>query len=198
VSTQFSDVALDALRELANIGSGNASTALSGMLGRPVDISVPVASALPLGDAVDAVGPAESEVTGVMLGIVGELTGSVILLVTTEDAAVLCGMLGVEADSEWGLSALGEIGNIVGAAYLGALSAMTGLSMEPTPPAPVTDMLGAIVSTALAASAASGADLALVLDSGLEVEGEDCNISFLLLPTAGGVHEMLDRLGLAS
>jgi chemotaxis protein CheC len=120
VTTQFNDVQLDALRELANIGSGNASTALSGMLGRPVDISVPVASALPLAEAVDAVGPAENEVTGVMLGMIGELTGSVILLVSPEDAGVLCGMLGVEADSEWGLSALGEIGNIVGASYINA------------------------------------------------------------------------------
>src|SRR5688500_10947074 len=115
VSTHFNDVQLDALRELANIGSGNASTALSGLLGRPVDISVPVASALPLAEAVDAIGPAENEVTGVMLRILGELTGSVVLLVAPEDANTLCSMLGVEADSEWGLSALGEIGNIVGA-----------------------------------------------------------------------------------
>ena len=198
VTPRFTDLQLDALRELANIGSGTASTALSGMLGRPVDISVPTVQALDLADAVDAIGPVEREVTAVLLGIEGDLTGAVLLLVTPEDATVLCGLLGVDADSEWGLSALGEIGNIVGASYLQALTAMTGLEMEPTPPAPVTDMLGAIVSTALAESAASGADLALVLDSGLEVEGEDCNIAFLLLPTAGGVHEMLDRLGLAS
>jgi chemotaxis protein CheC len=196
--TTFSEMQLDALRELANIGSGTASTSLSGMLGRPVDISVPNVQALPFADAVEAIGPVEDEITGILLGVKGELTGAVLLLVSPEDAQTLCGMLGVDADSEWGLSALGEIGNIVGAAYLGALAAMTGLAMEPTPPAPVTDMLGAIVSTALAESAASGADLALVLDSGLEVEGEDCNISFLLLPTAGGVHEMLGRLGLAS
>ncbi len=198
VNPQFTDLQLDALRELANIGSGTASTALSEMLGRPVDISVPNVKALAFADAVEAVGPVEREVTAILLGVHGDLNGAVLLLVAPDDAAVLCGMLGVEADTEWGLSALGEIGNIVGASYLNALTAMTGLEMEPTPPAPVTDMLGAIVSTALAESAASGADLALVLDSGLEVEGEDCNIAFLLLPTAGGVQEMLGRLGLAS
>jgi chemotaxis protein CheC len=197
VSTQFDDVALDALRELANIGSGNASTALSGLLGRPVDISVPVASALPLGEAVDAIGEAESEVTGIMLGITGELTGSVILLVTPEDAGTLCGMLGVEADSEWGLSALGEIGNIVGASYINALAAMTGLAMEPTPPATATDMLGAIVASALAEHC-DGSDVALVLDSEMSVEGDDCAISFLLIPQAGGIREMLSRLGIES
>ncbi len=194
----FTDLQLDALRELANIGSGTASTALSAMLGRPVDISVPTVQALPFADAVEAVGPVEREVTGILLGVRGELDGAVLLLVDPAGAAVLCSLLGVDADSEWGLSALGEIGNIVGASYLSALTAMTGLEMEPTPPAPLTDMLGAIVSSALAAHAGTDADVALVLDSDLQVEGEDCNISFLLLPTAGGVHEMLDRLGLAS
>src|SRR4051812_31788563 len=189
---------MDALRELANIGSGTASTSLSAMLGRPVDISVPNVQALGFAEAVDAVGPVEREMTGILLGIEGDLNGAVLLLVDPADAAVLCGLLGVEADSEWGLSALSEIGNIVGASYLNALTAMTGLAMEPTPPAPVTDMLGAIVSSALAAHATADAEVALVLDSALEVEGEDCSIAFLLLPTAGGVETMLARLGLAS
>lgn len=197
MSTHFSDVQLDALRELANIGSGNASTALSGMLGRPVDISVPVASALPLADAVDAIGDPESEVTGVMLGMVGELTGSVILLVAPDDAATLCNMLGVDVDSEWGLSALGEIGNIVGASYINALSVMTGFEMEPTPPSTTTDMLGAIVASALAEHA-DGTDVALVLDSQMSVEDDDCSIGFLLIPRAGGVQELLARLGIES
>ncbi|CAA9464454.1 MAG: Chemotaxis protein CheC -- inhibitor of MCP methylation [uncultured Solirubrobacteraceae bacterium] len=198
MTPQFTDLQLDALRELANIGSGTASTALSGMLGRPVDISVPVVQALPFAEAVEAVGPVEQEVTGILLGIVGDLNGAVLLVIDPAGAATLCTMLGVEADSEWGLSALGEIGNIVGASYLTALSAMTGLEMEPTPPAPVTDMLGAIVASALASHAAGAdADVALMLDTDLEVEGEDCGISFLLLPTAGGVHEMLARLGLS-
>jgi chemotaxis protein CheC len=200
VTPLFNDLQLDALRELANIGSGTASTALSDMLGRPVDISVPTVQALGFADAVEAVGPVEAEMTGILLGIHGDLNGAVLLLVAPADAGVLCSLLGVEADSEWGLSALGEIGNIVGASYLNALAAMTGLEIEPTPPAAVTDMLGAIVATALAehATDADGADVALVLDSALQVEGEDCSMAFLLLPTAGGVHDMLARLGLGS
>ena len=44
----YSEMQLDALRELANIGSGTAATALSSMVGGPVDVSVPSALALPL------------------------------------------------------------------------------------------------------------------------------------------------------
>jgi chemotaxis protein CheC len=195
VSTQFNDLQLDALRELANIGSGTASTALSSMLGRSVDISVPTAAALPFADAVEAVGPAERVVTGVVIGVHGDMTATVLLLLGDGDAATLCGLLGVDPADELAASAVGEIGNIVGASYINALSAMTGLTLEPEPPQSATDMLAAIVATVLAGRA-TGDDLALVLDSDLTVEGEDCAISFLLVPSSGGVQELLTRLGL--
>jgi chemotaxis protein CheC len=193
--SQYTELQLDALRELANIGSGTASTALSGMLGRSVDISVPKAQALPFAEAVEAAGDPETEVTGIVLGIVGELRGTVLLLVPPADADAMCRMLGVEPDDEFALSALGEIGNIVGTSYINALAAMTGMEFEPTPPATATDMLGAIVASVLAGAAHTG-DIALLLDSNLVVEGEDCSISFLLVPDRGGVELLLSRLGL--
>jgi len=192
--TRYTDTQLDALRELANIGSGTASTALSGMLGKSVDISVPNAFVLPMAEAVGSIGDAESEATGVVLGIVGEMPGSVLLLFTPKDAELMCGLLGVEAGSEYGISALMEIGNIVGASYINALGQMIGMELEPTPPAAATDMLGAIVQTVLAERAGAG-DVALLLDSDLVVEGEDCSVSFLLVPDQGGVEQMLERLG---
>src|SRR5829696_6691404 len=193
--TQYTDMQLDALRELANIGSGTASTALSTMLGRAVDISVPTAQALAFADAVEAIGPAEKLVTGMVIGVSGDMQATVLLLLGDGDAATLCGLLGVDPADEMAASALGEIGNIVGASYINALGAMTGLEMEPEPPQSATDMLGAIVASVLAGRAA-GDDIALVLDSDLKVEGEDCSISFLLVPSHGGVQELLTRLGL--
>jgi chemotaxis protein CheC len=195
VTSQYTELQLDALRELANIGSGTASTALSSMLGRSVDISVPNAQALPFADAVDAAGPAEQNITGIVLGIVGEMHGTVLLLVPPADADAMCRMLGVEPDDEFALSALGEIGNVVGTSYINALASMTGMEIEPTPPATATDMLGALVATVLAGHAHAG-DVALMLDSNLVVEGEDCSISFLLVPDHGGVEQLLARLGL--
>jgi chemotaxis protein CheC len=195
LSSQYTDLQLDALRELANIGSGTASTALSSMLGRSVDISVPAALVLPMADAVGNIGPAEEDITGIVLGVIGELDATVLLLVSPNHAALLCGMLGVPADSEYGESALLEIGNIVGTSYINALAGMTGMEIEPTPPSIATDMLAAIVESVLAARAATG-DVALLLDSDMVVEGEDCSVSFLLVPDAGGVDQLLARLGL--
>jgi chemotaxis protein CheC len=196
VSTQYTELQLDALRELANIGSGTASTALSAMLGRSVDISVPKAQALPFAEAVESAGPAEQDITAIVLGIIGEMQGTVLLLVPPADADAMCRMLGVEPDDEFALSALGEIGNIVGTSYINALAGMTGMDIEPTPPSTTTDMLGALVASVLAGAAMTG-DIALMLDSNLVVEGEDCSISFLLVPDQGGVELLLSRLGLS-
>ena len=195
MSTQYTDLQLDALRELANIGAGNASTALSGMLGRSVDIDVPNALVLPMGEAVESVGNPEEDATGVVLGVIGDFEASVLLLFSPSDAELMCGLLGVEAGTEIGESALMEIGNIVGSSYVNALAGMTGMEVEPTPPAAATDMLAAIVESVLAPRAAVS-DLALLLDSNLVVEGEGCSISFLLVPDHGGVELLLSRLGL--
>jgi chemotaxis protein CheC len=193
--TQYTELQLDALRELANIGSGTASTALSTMLGRSVDINVPIVNVLAMADAVGAIGHHEAEVTGVVLGVIGDMGASVLLLFTPSDAQQMCGYLGVEAGTEIGESALMEIGNIVGTSYINALASMTGMEIEPTPPATATDMLGAIVQSVLAEKAGSG-DVALLLDSQLVVEGSDTSVSFLLVPDAGGVDLLLARLGL--
>jgi chemotaxis protein CheC len=193
---EYTDLQLDALRELANIGSGTAGTALSQLLGRPVDISVPTAAALPLADAVDAAGNPEDAVFAVVMPIFGDLDGDVLLMFPPEDAKSICALLGVDVTTEEGRSAIGEICNILGTSYVNALAQMTGLEVEPRPPATTFDMIGAIVSTVLA-QRADGSSLALMLDSELIVEGEACSLSFMLLPSQAGVCDLLERVGVA-
>jgi chemotaxis protein CheC len=192
---RYTDMQLDALRELANIGSGTAGTALSSLLGRPVDISVPKAAALELADAVEAAGDPEDVVWAVAVPVDGDLDATALLLVGEADAASICGMLGVDAESEDGRSALQEIGNILVASYVGALATMAGFELDLRPPSSARDMLAAVVATVLA-GASQGHDLAIMLDSELEVEGEACALSFMLLPTPEGVAELLTRIGL--
>jgi chemotaxis protein CheC len=192
---ELTEIQLDALREMANIGSGNAATALAGMLGRPVDLSVPHASALPLPEAVDAVGASEVIVTAVAIPVMGDLEGIVLLTFPVPSAHALSGFLGVVDDPEMELSALSEIGNILGSSYVNALGTMTGIEMEPCPPQAATDMLGAIVASVLA-SAAQQSDTALLLDSNLTVEGAACEFGFLFVPYENGIVQLLTRLGL--
>ena len=194
---ELNDMQLDGLREISNIGSGTAATALSTMLGLSVDLKVPRALALELADAVDAVGSPEDEATAVVLGVFGDLDATVVLLFDPESAATVCTMLGVDpSDSEMALSALSEIGNILGSSYVGAMGQMAGLDLEPHPPVALADMLGAIVASALA-STALDTDFALLLDSEMQVEGAECRFGVLFVPSAVGVDKLLAGLGLA-
>ena len=192
----YSEMQLDALAELANIASGTAATALSQMLGREVELRVPQALALPLADAVDAAGAPDDIVTGIVLQLEGDVDALVLLLIQAGDAPILCNMLGVEAGTEVGDSALSEIGNILGSSYLNALSAMTGLTLLPSPPTLATDLLGAIVASVLAQAAGEN-DVALVLDSELDLADQPCSLSFMLLPASGRADDLLAPLGLA-
>ncbi|MGO9498672.1 MAG: chemotaxis protein CheC [Solirubrobacteraceae bacterium] len=197
MTPRYTELQLDALRELANIASGNAATALSQMLGREVGLSVPRVLALPVADAIEACGSPDESITSVVIPLEGDIEGLVLLLISCEGANALCRLLGVEAGSDIGDSALREIGNVLGTSCLNALASMTGLSLGPCPPHLRTDMLGAIVSS-LALTQTPSTDLVLVLDSELEVADEPCSISFVLLPTDGGVTDLLTPLGLAA
>jgi chemotaxis protein CheC len=193
--TRYTDLQLDALRELANIGSGTAGTALSSLLGRPVVISVPNAAALELVDAVDAAGAPEDVVWAVVVTVFGDLEATALLVVEESDAAAICALLGVAPDTDTGRSALEEVGNILVASYVGALATMTGFVLDMRPPTSARDMLGALVSTVLAARS-EGRDFAIMLDSELALEDDAISLSFMLLPTPDGVSELLQRIGL--
>jgi chemotaxis protein CheC len=192
--TVFTDMQLDALRELANIGSGNAGTALGAMLGKSVDISVPTAAVMPLAEAVAIAGAPDELRHGVVVPIVGDLEAIVVLLFPDSDARTLCGIYGLEPSTPDGASMLGEVGNILGTNYINVLAQMVSMEMEPAPPQVVEDMLGSILSSVLVGR---GDDIeeALILDSDLMVEGEECSLSFLLLPNHGGIRQILERLG---
>jgi chemotaxis protein CheC len=192
--TAFTDLQLDALRELANIGSANAGTALGSMLGKTVDISVPTAAALPLAEAVAIAGEPDELRHGVVVPVVGDLQAIVLLLFPAEDARKLCGIYGIEPSTPDGRSMLGEVGNILGTHYINVLAQMVDMTLEPAPPQVVEDMLGSILESVLLGRG-DDVDHALILDSSLMVEEEACSLSFLLLPDHGGIMRLLERLG---
>jgi chemotaxis protein CheC len=191
----FTDLQLDALRELANIGSGNAGTALGKMLGKSVDISVPTAAVLPLADAVAIAGEADELRHGVVVPVSGDMDAIVLLLFPDADMRTLCGIYGIQPGTPDGRSMLGEVGNILGTNYITVLGQMAAMRLEPAPPQVVEDMLGAILQSVLLGRG-EDVDAALILDSSLAVEGDQCSLSFLLLPADGGIRRLLERLGL--
>jgi chemotaxis protein CheC len=188
----YTEVQLDALREVANIASSTAATALSSLTGIPVDVSTPAAYAIPLAEAIAQAGPGEMVVTTVVVPVTGDLEALVLMVMPPATEAAACRLVGVESGSEVGDSAITEIGNILSASYLGALASLTGLALEPSPPERVRDMLRAVLTSAVLAAVQDGH--VLVLESTLSVAGQECSPTFLLVPTLGSVDDILERL----
>jgi chemotaxis protein CheC len=193
VTHPYTDVQLDALRELSNIASGTAATALSQLLEREVELNVPLVQSLPLGQAIG--GRAAGSVSGVAIPVEGDLDMLVLMLIPHGAGETLCRLLGVQPGSELADSALREIGNILGTTYLGALGTMTGLSLFPCPPQLGRSGLRTIVADALA-ERPDLTDHVLTLDSELSVADEACSLSFLLLPGIDATCDLLAPIGL--
>lgn len=190
---------LDALKELANIGVGNAVTSLSQMLsGERVEMDVPVALLVPLQDISQFLGGDETTVVGVYIETAGDLSLTILFVLSLDSAANLISALfpgSSGAFDEMGLSVLMEVGNILTASYLNAISIMTDLQLLSTPPEVATDMAGAIISTVLAEAGVID-DQVVLLKTSLKARQTRIEGSVLILPDAGALEKIFIILGL--
>jgi chemotaxis protein CheC len=192
----FDEMQQSALREIANIGSGHAATALSQLLGRPVEIGYSEALLMVLAEAIDRIGAPMSRSALVDTPIHAD-GGNVLLVFPDDTAGELCRLLGTRIEDELGRTALQEVGNILAASYLNAIVEMTGLELEPDPPTVEIDLLGQLLKQS-GAGAGDPSDPTVLMRSELRVEASTANFSFLFVPRLGSVDALLERLGLGA
>lgn len=190
----------DVLKEIGNIGAGNAMTALSQMLGCKVDMRVPQIKLLEFHEVGELMGGEEQIMVGVFLGVEGDITGSMMFLVEKNSAKHLINklMMGMAPDgedfTEIELSAMKEVGNIITGAYLNSLSQLTNLKIYPTPPDLAVDMAGAILSVPAIEFGVVGDNILLIQSQFFdEVE---INGYFILIPDLDSYSKILGSLGM--
>jgi chemotaxis protein CheC len=151
----LNNIQIDVLKEIGNIGAGNAATALAKMMNKRVDMNVPKINVLEFKDINDILGGAETLVVGILLRVTGDITGNIMFMLDIPSARLLVNLLmgdgTLECSNEEGFSdieqsALKEIGNILAGSYLSALSSLTNLLIMPSVPDLAIDMAGAILS----------------------------------------------------
>ena len=201
---KLEDSQFDVLKEIGNIGAGNATTALATMLNIKVDMSVPNVALLPFDNISSFIGSEEQTVVGILLEIQGDIDGMMMFLFDMKSAHHLVNSLmmrdvhqdenGMADFSEIEMSALNEIGNIVSGSYLSALSGLTGMKMVSSVPALSIDMLGALLSVPAIEFGKYG-DKLLMIQSEF---GEDDFVTgyFLLIPELESYDKILTSLGM--
>lgn len=195
---------IDVLKELGNIGAGNATTAIASMLNLTIDMKVPKVELKAVEDLGGAICPEEETIVGIFLEVQHDISGSMMFLMRLDSAHYLVnrlmgGMGSSEGDStvfsEMELSAMKEIGNIIAGSYLSALSTMTNLVITPSVPYIAVDMAAAILSVPAIQFGQFG-DNALLIETEF---GDDVMMEgyFILLPDEDSYDKILQSLGIS-
>ena len=196
---KMSNEYFDVLKEIGNIGAGNATTALAQLMQCKVDMSVPQVKLLEFKEMGEVMGGEEEIMAGIYLGIEGDITGSIMFLLEKQAARRLVDkLMGMEAEgeefSEMEFSALKEVGNIITGAYLNSLSSLTNLVIYPSIPDLTVDMAGAILSVPAIQFGELG-DKMLLIQTKFFDEGA-LDGYFILVPDMDSYSKILSTLGL--
>ncbi len=196
---EMSNEYFDVLRELGNIGAGNATTALAQMMQCKVDMAVPKVQLLEFRELGEAMVGEETVMAGIYLGIEGDIKGSIMFLLEKKAAKHLVGkLMGMESEgdefTEMEFSALKEVGNIITGSYLNSLSSITNLAIYPSVPDLTVDMAGAILSVPAIEFAALGDRMLMIQTQFFDEMVLDGY--FILIPDLDSYGRMLAALGI--
>lgn len=198
---EMNELSVSALKEIGNIGAGNAMTALATMLDHQVDMSVPQVGIVPLNKFAEMAGGADTISVGVYMPVEGDAPGHVAFLWPETAACHLADQLlgkpigTTQSLEELDFSALTEVGNILASSYLVAIGEMTGLNLLSSPPAICRDMTAAILSE-IAAAFSTVDDKALTITTHIGEEYGSVDGNFIYIPEPGSLKTMLHALQL--
>lgn len=190
-------IQLDALKEVGNIGVGNSATALSQLLNKKVDITVPNINIVSFEEIYNKIG-AEEIVIGVLVRVLGDAPGNILFIFSKDSAlSIINDLTGSKADEfdDIGKSVLCEIGNIISSSYMNSIGVFTNTTLIPSVPAVTYDMLGAILSTTFIESGQYDDHVLDIETSFLEDESE-LSGHFYYVPMPGSLEKILNALGI--
>lgn len=196
---ELNSLQIDVLKEIGNIGAGNAATALSKMIEKRIDMEVPKVNILEFKNVAELVGGPETEVVGIYLKVNGDIAGSIMVLLDKKSAKMLTNLLmcrneDSEELDEMDISALQEIGNILSGSYLSSLSTLTNLKLVQSVPSLAMDMAGAILSVPVILYGQVG-DKVMFIETIFNEGTNHVKSNFFLIPDVESFEILLKSLG---
>lgn len=197
----LSSMHLDVLKEIGNIGSGNAATSLSEMLGIMVDISVPNVKMLGFDEAVQFLGGPEQIAIGMLVRLTGDISGMMLYVIQESFASNLAKAimgkenLSIMALDEMDTSLISEVGNIMSASYVNAISSLSGMFIDISVPSLCVDMVGAILSVPAIEFSKIG-DKVLFIDDSFIMGDNEVRSNMILVPELDSLNKLFSVLGI--
>jgi len=194
----LSEMQIEAMKEVGNIGAGHAATALSEMLNEPVQIGTPTVEILPFADLASRVSRTGRVVSVVHFHVFGDAPAQIVVLFDETQARsfvdIFMGQCGDEVISPQIVeSTIKEVGNIIGGAYLSALSSLTGVTLIASVP---TVSTGTAQSAFLALMDVPPDQDVFYVQTGFEKDRPVISGEFILIPEAASIAPLLSVFGL--
>ncbi len=193
---------IDLLREIGNVGAGNAATALSMMVDKKVEISVPDVKIAPIAKIPFLLPEPEELVVGIKMDVKGDAELETLLIFDASGAKQILKVLlfGMEIQDltnldEMSKSALKEVGNIICGSYITALANFTGLYLDPLPPDVSVDMISAIISE-VSLEIAYTEDKIIIIETLLNIQDVEVNGFIFMIPKGDALEKIYQKLGL--
>lgn len=199
---QLTSLEIDTLREIGSIGTGNAATALSQMLGKEVRITMPEVRIMGYNEAIEWIGGPEAVTAGVLVKMSGDVGGIMLSVQKLElinfilETMLDQGIRGYEELQELQQSALIEVGNIMISAFVTALSGLAGININLTVPAFAVDMQGAILTVPMAEYGGMS-DYLMTIGGNFVCNGQEIPSHLLLSPDLRSLDFLLRKLGVS-
>lgn len=196
-SSGYTSIQMDVLKELANIGGGNAASGISKMIGEPVNMTVPVIEILRYEEVYEQIMAEDAMVNGVLLRMVGDADGVFLFVASDEVAQRLLTMMmpsGMRLSSELTESGLKELVNIVVSSYLNAIAMMVNKNLIATVPMLIKDMFGAIFSSVYIESGQYD-DNVMIIKNEFLYQGDRLESSLYFVPVPGLIEGLFKILG---
>ncbi len=200
----INEMQFDVLKEIGNIGAGNATTALAKLINSKLDMKVPKVQMVGFQDLATVMGSEENIMVAVLVTLSDDVEGMMMFLMDVKSAKYLiCQMLksmGMDMPidenaefSEMELSVVSELGNIISGSYLAALSSLLQLVINISVPYVSVDMAGAILSVPAIEFGKVGDQVLLI-----ETKFGDDEISgyFILIPEEESYGKIMKALGM--
>lgn len=199
---ELNTLELDTLKEIGSIGTGNAATALSELIGQQVRIKTPEVRIMGYNEAIDWIGGPEEITAGVLVRLSGQVNG-IMLSVQKLDFInlVLESMLGKGVDDydslqELESSALIEVGNIMISTFINALSGLAEMKIDLTVPAFTVDMQGAIMTVPMAEYGGQS-NYIMTIGGNFVCGGKEVPCRLLMSPDIRSLNFLLRKLGVS-
>ncbi len=199
---QLNETHIDVLREIGNIGSGNAASALAELLQCPTRINVPSVRALDFENAVNYLGGPENIAVGLLVNISGDISGMMLYIFQEDFASRMTERLfgsrikNLMDMSEMESSLISEVGNIMGASYINAIASLAGMRIDVSVPMLTADMVGAILSVPAVEFAKVG-DKVLFIDDSFIIDDSEIKSNMILVPEMRSLDTLFGRLGVS-